>query len=339
MGSAVALYQFANGMQRRGHEVHVVHVGFVAAPDGSAIWVDEPIRDVEDLTWIGFDPGLAHHVVGGPMDWSVVPDGDVVVQLDPPAPRRCGRSVTLLQGFGILPPDMEDSILGAPSLKVCTARWLVDVALTNGVPEAELAYVPYGLDHRKYSLTTPRSSRPLRVAMYHSNHPAKGADQGIEALEQVRRELPDAQFVAFGNERPATTLPEWLTFHHDPPQDVLVGEIYNGSRVFLFPSVQEGFGLPCIEAMSCGAALVTTANGGSEDYAFHGDTALVSPPFDPGALAEHVVQLLRDEACASRIARRARQYVRRFDWDLSAALFEEVLEAHAELDARAIGSV
>ena len=56
----------------------------------------------------------------------------------------------------------------------------------------------------------------------------------------------------------------------------------------------------CIEAMACGAALVTTDNGGSRDYAFDGTTALVADVGDAARLTEHVVTLLRDDALRVR---------------------------------------
>ena len=48
-GGAMALYEFANAMCRRGHSVHVVHIGW-----------HEPIRSLDDLPWISFEDGIEH---------------------------------------------------------------------------------------------------------------------------------------------------------------------------------------------------------------------------------------------------------------------------------------
>jgi glycosyltransferase involved in cell wall biosynthesis len=56
----------------------------------------------------------------------------------------------------------------------------------------------------------------------------------------------------------------------------------------------EGFGKTQVEVMAYGCALVTTANGGSGDFAFHGETALVSDPRDVDTIARHIATLLRE---------------------------------------------
>lgn len=324
IGGATSLYQYANGLCRRGHEVHVIHSSYVTAPGGPTLWIDQPLRSLEELTWVGFEPGVHQRVVEGVVDPSTLPDADVIYFLGDPPP-RCGRPIMFLQAFGVLPPEMDDALYRVQAPKFCIARWMIDVALEMGLPEQELVYLPYGLDHDKYRVHTPLLERPRQVAMYYNDHPLKAASVGLEALGSVHEQLPDTRFLAFGNAAPLLPIPEWLEFRQDPGQDSLVRDIYNQSRVFLFPSVKEGFGFAPIEAMACGAALVTAANGGSDDYAFHGDTALVSAPWDPQAMADHVVALLTDEARCAHIARRGRQYVQRFDWDFSAALLERHL--------------
>ena len=116
----------------------------------------------------------------------------------------------------------------------------------------------------------------------------------------------------------------------DPPQDFIVNEIYNRSRVFLCASRYEGFGFPCVEAMACGAALVTTANGASADYAIHDETALVCEPEDVTAMADSIERLLRDDEERLRLARQGGEFVRQhFDWDRSAEMLETFLNDYA----------
>jgi glycosyltransferase involved in cell wall biosynthesis len=72
-----------------------------------------------------------------------------------------------------------------------------------------------------------------------------------------------------------------------------------------------------VEAMACGCALVTTANGGSADYAVDGETALVCGP-DTEKLAEAVVRLVTDDDLRVRIAENGCRFVERFRWGASA---------------------
>ena len=112
---------------------------------------------------------------------------------------------------------------------------------------------------------------------------------------------------------------------HSPDHETLAHEIYGRCQVFLQSSRREGFGFTAIEAMACGAALVTTDNGGSRDYAIDGETALVAPPHDVDAMASLVVSLLRDDVRRSEVAQAGERHVRKFDWDIGAAAIEDVL--------------
>ena len=86
-------------------------------------------------------------------------------------------------------------------------------------------------------------------------------------LRRLHERRPDVEIVGFGARSPDQPLPDWITYHQAPEQSTLVDDLYNGSRIFLCTSTVEGFGLPALEAMACGAALVTTDNGGADDYA------------------------------------------------------------------------
>jgi glycosyltransferase involved in cell wall biosynthesis len=72
-----------------------------------------------------------------------------------------------------------------------------------------------------------------------------------------------------------------------------------------------------VEAMASGCALVTTANGGSADYAFDGETALVCGP-DAEEMAEALVRLVTDDDLRVRIAENGCRFVQRFRWEASA---------------------
>jgi glycosyltransferase involved in cell wall biosynthesis len=104
--------------------------------------------------------------------------------------------------------------------------------------------------------------------------------------------------------------------------------VYNRTRVFVQASYHEGFGLTPVEAMACGAALVTTDCGGSRDYAFPDETAIVVPTGDAFAIADAVDGLLDDETRRIALAESGGRLVRTFRWERTSELLEAFLERY-----------
>jgi glycosyltransferase involved in cell wall biosynthesis len=287
------------------------------------------IKSLEDIGWFRLDEGINHIFASTSQDLQL-PDADFIFWCNNNISRRKGQPLTFIQGYRVFARNVEEAAYRSPCPKICTATWLVDVGKQLGVPTKQLVHIPYGLKHEKYRLVTPLNERPFRISMVHSNHPKKGASFGLAALKKVKRKFPEVDVVVFGTQDPDQAIPSWMTFRKSPDQTEIVNEIYNKSRVFVMPSILEGFGLPCIEAMACGCALVTTANGGSRDYAIHGETALVSEPSDVRAMADHIENLLTDDGYRISLAMRGLEYVKRFSWEKSTGMLEAFLKTYGK---------
>lgn len=66
--------------------------------------------------------------------------------------------------------------------------------------------------------------------------------------------------------------------------------------------------------MACGCSVVSTDNGGVNDYAVHGKTALISPPKDPESLAENLLRVLSDDKLRIKLAQAGHQKIQEFTW-------------------------
>jgi glycosyltransferase involved in cell wall biosynthesis len=93
--------------------------------------------------------------------------------------------------------------------------------------------------------------------------------------------------------------------------DATVAALYRQAKVVAYPSLAEGFGLPALEAMACGAALVTTRGTAMDE--FLDDGAITAPPGDADALTAALRVALTDET-QRRLRARGPQIAAAFTW-------------------------
>lgn len=316
-GGATMVFEFANAMAQRDHEVHLTHVPGML----------ERVRHVLDIPF-QFDNRIRHHPADS-LDDPAIPSADIVFHGDRPG--RLGEPVTFVQGFRLVGPIWDRSAFRAPNPKICIAGWLVDVGLAYGAPPEQLVHVPLGLDHDRFSPRHRWSERRYDVAMLYHPFYEKGWDTGYEALCSLARRRRSLRAVVFSLAGPPPEpLPGGVELMLGLDQVALAEVVYNQTRVMVQPSHHEGFGLTAVEAMACGATLVTTDCGGSRDYALPDETAVVVPAGDPAALAAAADRLLDDVGRARRLADAGAAFVRRFDWSRSASELERFLERYLE---------
>ena len=113
-----------------------------------------------------------------------------------------------------------------------------------------------------------------------------------------------------------------------PPEDLPA--IYNLARLFVYPSLYEGFGLPVLEAMACGTPTITTSTSSLPEII--GDAGKLVPPNDDRALLEAMQNLLEDEREQSKLSKKGLKRAARFTWDRAAretcTVYRHVLEAN-----------
>jgi alpha-1,3-rhamnosyl/mannosyltransferase len=88
--------------------------------------------------------------------------------------------------------------------------------------------------------------------------------------------------------------------------------LYSGASVFAFPSYYEGFGLPPLEAMACGAPVLCGAVSSLPEVV--GDAALTVDPYSAAALAEGLAGLLDDPPLRRALSARGQRRARQFSW-------------------------
>jgi glycosyltransferase involved in cell wall biosynthesis len=125
----------------------------------------------------------------------------------------------------------------------------------------------------------------------------------------------------------ALVLTDWLS-------DKGLRPLYQRCSAFVFPSMYEGFGLPILEAMHCGAPVI--AGNNSSQIEVVGNAGLLFNVADAGELAGHLTRLLQDPDLAREMGERAVVRARHFSWEATADKTLKVLTQLPSSESRAM---
>jgi glycosyltransferase involved in cell wall biosynthesis len=136
----------------------------------------------------------------------------------------------------------------------------------------------------------------------------KGTDVLLKAWPKVRRSMPHARLVIVG----AGKVPSYIEgvdhFNDTSLKDLI--ELVQRAEVAVCPSYLEGFGYACAEAMAAGTTVVASDVPGLRSLITDDKTGRLVAPGDSTALAEAIVEVLKDSSIARVFADRARKNIR-----------------------------
>jgi glycosyltransferase involved in cell wall biosynthesis len=102
--------------------------------------------------------------------------------------------------------------------------------------------------------------------------------------------------------------------------------IYNQCEIFLYPSLRESFGIPMLEAMRCGAPVITSNTSSMPEVAK--DAAYIIDPYKPEEITKGIIGILNNEKLKKKLIDRGFERSRRFSWE---NMTKEVLELYKEV--------
>jgi len=203
------------------------------------------------------------------------------------------------------------------------------------IPESRIEEIPNGVDLNFFRRIPEVEKVPGRIIFVGSSEDRK---KGILYLLRALRRLDgnahlhiidgrlNPERVYAKNLVKSMGLVSRVNFLEKITREQLIIE-YNKAQAVVMPSLFEGFGLPAIEAMACGTALVAARAGGLAEVVGEGEDAggILVEPGDDRALGEAIEKLLGDPGLRETLAGQGRQrVVKKFGWDKVGGRLEQI---------------
>lgn len=173
-----------------------------------------------------------------------------------------------------------------------------------------------------------------------SRDPRKNIARLLAAWNNIPENIKDGRVLALAgkadkvfSKEEIPTIPQGVLFLGYVSDDQLF-DLYSQADAFVFPSIYEGFGLPPLEAMSCGTPVLVSHVTSLPEVC--GDAALYCNPYDLDDISDKLIKVLTDKSLVIELRKRGIERAKCFSWEKSARqlvdIFDEVLYKKSTYD-------
>jgi glycosyltransferase involved in cell wall biosynthesis len=263
-GGVKIIYQHCEILSRNGYETYAVHLG-----DFKIDWFPHDVSAVKERDAI-----------------QNIRESDILIcpEIIPLAaqPFKCQNRISFIQGWAIVDrvvgPNQSYEDFGFTHLLACSHYNKSFISNRSGL-SCSVVVNGIDLDHFCYRPEIKENKRVL----YLNRRNVNDAKEAIKMLEpEIRR---TAKFIELENRYDENGM-----IKH-----------YQKSDIFISTGYPEGFGLPALEAMACGCAVVGFTGGGGTEFMKDGDSAFIAPDGDIQKLSQCLKKVLTDEMLKERI--------------------------------------
>ena len=227
----------------------------------------------------------------------------------------------------------------ADAVIVCTESMRAELVHEHGLDAGRIQVVPFGIDHAKFAPRQRDEARrklglpPALPIVLHvgSEIERKNVETVVRTMRSVRERVPDARLVRVGDA--TAPIRELLAesgladavIYRSGVSDRELADFYAAADLLLFPSLDEGVGVPVLEAMASGCPVVAADIPVLREVVRDGGQML--PPHDVAGFTEAVTRLCTDREWHGAWQARARERAACFSWDRAAVATMEVYRA------------
>ncbi|MFH2076777.1 MAG: glycosyltransferase family 1 protein, partial [Pseudomonadota bacterium] len=222
--------------------------------------------------------------------------------------------------------ELPGGLARADAVIAVSSRTRDDLVELLKIPEAKIRVISEGVDPLFLAFSEDEKSAALRrqynlvgpylIFLVGTPEPRKNLKRTVDAAMKA---APDIPLVLIGPPEPLRKLlgqpTGKLLFPGIVPDDHLLA-LLSGALISLYPSLYEGFGLPVLESMACGAPVITSDRGSLPEVA--GGCALIVDPEDTDAIADAISRLLHDGNLRKDLIREGKARAAEFTWQKAA---------------------
>lgn len=246
--------------------------------------------------------------------------------------------------------DMQYSVNRADKIITITESSKNDIMKFLNVDSSKIEIVPCGVDYEKFNKSYTEDIKlrvlnkynlPEDYILYMGTlEPRKNIDSIIEAFALLKRQkdFDNIKLVIAGKKgwlfESIFDLVNKLNLESEVIFTDYVDEldkpiIYNMAKLFVFPSLYEGFGIPVLEAMASSVPVITSDVSSLPEVV--GDAAILVNPKDIECIAKNIIKILSDKDFKNELVRKGHIQAQKFTWEASAEklynIYKEVMKS------------
>ncbi len=226
--------------------------------------------------------------------------------------------VRFCHGFAADKPDLTRRVWGGQMPTLAVSQTLVPILENFGAPV--MGVVPNGVNTDQYY---DEGRTRAGIGFMHATHYNKAPEYAERLVNEFRRCRPHERIRAFGER----IRPKWLETdeYYQYPSIEIARQLYSEVKVWVVNSRMEGLPGPVLEAMACGAVVVSSDNVGSREIVESGRNGILVPIGDTKAFLENIGKLLDDRTLWEYLSKKGTQTASEFNWPKAVGIMEVVL--------------
>lgn len=335
-GGVKVIYEYSNYLVSSGHQVVIYYtygnmLSDYAIPAPLKSFMIKYIIEKSTISWFSLDNRVKRKSIKEIVD-SQIDDGDVVIATAVKTAKPVlllgqekGAKVYFIQGFENWSCKNEEVIATYKFKikKIVVAKWLKEIV--DRYSEQESILIDNSIDLNVFNITViPEERDNHSIVFQYRSQAYKGPGCAKKVIDILYRKYPDLHVFIVSNEKQSCSFPECCSYFYNlTPNEV--AEVNNRARIFMCTRVEEGFGLPGLEAMACGCILASTEYKGVLEYAINGENALLSPINDFESLADNISRIFEDSDLRSHLLRNSINKAKERTIEASGLALENIL--------------